>query len=459
MNKKGFTVVELMATFILVSAASLLLVRLALTVKEIYTVNDLKTVLLVKQGNMVDIIYKDINNKTLNSITSCGKNCVKFTYSDTSKQLKIDSDKKIVKYGNYTYKLTDSNYLGNITYDNYSSSGRNIFYLDIPIYDRLVGGNYGINLVFNTNVDIPELTFDTPSKKVNLVTNGDLFLKNNNNFTAFGKYENGYIKKTSSTNYIASTDEFIKIDPSKSYEISLDIKSSNNNANYYFGFIEYDIDYNPIGNNYLYYNDTLAYLTQDINVGDTVIHLSNTTNFNTKPANDYQKGFILWNYKNSRNEIYLNPLYINNRDGKEFLAYSRNVYTNIFKTNDSGNLIISNNTIELKNAWKGPKINKETTYQVINSQNNTKETVTTKTYLSQANAGAVFNYSVMSNKIVGTNWNNYKSDTITGVITNGKGSATKFRNGTVYIKPAIYANLNNTPNTTTYIRNVVFKEI
>lgn len=463
MNKKGFTVIEMMSTFILVTAAAILLVRLALTVKEIYTINDLKTVLYVKQANIMDKIYNDINNKTLSSMSSCGTNCIQFTYSDGAKQLVIDTNKNTIRYDNYTYKLTDSNYINSIVDNSYSSSSGNIFNVNISIKDKLVAGEYGINIIFTTNVSIPTFTFDNISKR-NLVTNGDLSLKNNNNFTQFGDYENGYLVKTSSSRYMSSTDEFIKIDPSKSYIISVDIKSSNSDANYYFGFREYDVDFKEIGNSSLYYNNTIMHLTQPLVKNQSeYLYVDNVTNMTTTPTNNYRKGIIVWNYKNSKGENYVNPAYINNTDGKQFLAYSKNVYTNIFELDDEGNLNISTDTngykIKLKSKWSNNTIPKETSYTVYNSQTGQDETVTAPTYLSQANAGTVFTYSAINNKKIGTSWTTYTSGTITGLITNGTGNANKFKIGTVYIKPAIYGNYNGTADTTTYIRNITFKEV
>ena len=201
MSKKGFTVIEMMATFILVSVASVLLVRLSITVKEIYTVNDLKTVLLVKQGNFMYKIYHDMDTKELSSITT-SNNTIIFNFSNgTSKKLIINSSNRTISYGNYTYKLTNSNSITSVTDNSTSSSFGNIFALNIKINDRLVGGDFGLNLVFQTkDIEVPDLNvFDVSSKNKNLVSNGDLLLKNNSNFTEFGTYVGGSVRKTSNT--------------------------------------------------------------------------------------------------------------------------------------------------------------------------------------------------------------------------------------------------------------------
>lgn len=454
MSKKGFTVIEMMATFILVSVASVILVRLAITVKEIYTVNDLKTVLLVKQGNFMYKIYHDMDTKELSSITT-SDNTINFNFSNgTSKKLIINSSNRTISYGNYTYKLTNSNNITSVTNNSYSSNDGNIFALNIKINDKLVGGDYGLNIVFQTgNVEIPDLdVFDISSKNKNLVSNGDLLLKNNSNFTEFGNYEGGAVKKTSNTSYTAMTDEFIRINPTKKYKLEVDLKSSNEDATYSFGFAEFDADYNLItDDNYLYIDNTLTYLDENINKNDTTIKINNASNWDSNPSKDCQRGIIIWNYKNSKHEIYLNSAYT---DSKKYQAYSRNVYQDIFNAGE-----ISNNTINLKEAWKGPNINKQTTYDVFNSLNGTTDHLTTRTYVSQTSCGSKYKYSVLSNETIGTSWYPYKSSNITGTITNGTVNKNKFTIGTVYIKPIIIANQNNTPNTTTYINNLIFKEI
>lgn len=152
MHKKGFTVVELMTTFALISVISVLLIKLTITLKEIYINGDIKTALLTKQGNMTDKIYKDLKENKLVSITSCDINCVDFEYETITKKLKIDNDKKILTYDNYSIKLGDGGYFGTAHIDNYESDIGIILNLNIPIHHKLLKGNYGININYQTEV-------------------------------------------------------------------------------------------------------------------------------------------------------------------------------------------------------------------------------------------------------------------------------------------------------------------
>lgn len=158
MNKKGFTVVELMTTFALIAVIAVLLIKLTITLKEIYVNGDIKTALLTKQGTITDKIYKDLNEKKLISLTSCDVNCIEFSFEneEKTKKLLINKDKKILTYGNYSIKLGDGGYFGTVEISNYDSDIGYIFNLNIPIYHKLVKGNFGINI----NHQLENLSFD-----------------------------------------------------------------------------------------------------------------------------------------------------------------------------------------------------------------------------------------------------------------------------------------------------------
>ncbi len=151
MNKKGFTVVELMTTFTLISIISILLVKLTITLKEIYINGDIKTALLTKQGNMTDKIYSDLKENKLTSLQSCGVNCIDFNYQNETKTLKLNNDKKILTYDNYSIKLNEGGRFGTVNIEYYESSIGILFNLNIPIYHKLVKGDYGININYQTD--------------------------------------------------------------------------------------------------------------------------------------------------------------------------------------------------------------------------------------------------------------------------------------------------------------------
>ena len=61
-NNKGFTIIELAVSFVLVATISIVLLQLVLSLKSVYLEGDIKTTLLNKQGIMTKYIYDDINN-------------------------------------------------------------------------------------------------------------------------------------------------------------------------------------------------------------------------------------------------------------------------------------------------------------------------------------------------------------------------------------------------------------
>ena len=147
-NKKGFTLVELMTTVVLISIISMLLIRLTITLKTVYIDGDMKTTLLTKQGTMTDKIYKDLKEKNLTSLTSCGTNCVNFNYTEGTKKLKINISKKILTYGNYSIKLHDSSMFGTTYIDKYTITNSDVLSIKIPIYNRMVKGDFGIYITY-----------------------------------------------------------------------------------------------------------------------------------------------------------------------------------------------------------------------------------------------------------------------------------------------------------------------
>lgn len=154
MNKKGFTVVELIVSFSLVTIISIILFQLIFSLKELYVSGDIKTALLNKQGIMVKKIYDDLNEDTLTEITSCGVSCLTFKYGEIEKELLVDVAANTLKYDDYTMKLSDGSYFDNINFeygiiDNTTTTKDNSkFDISIPIRSKfLPDDDFGIHIV------------------------------------------------------------------------------------------------------------------------------------------------------------------------------------------------------------------------------------------------------------------------------------------------------------------------
>lgn len=154
--KRGFTLVEFAISFCLIATMSLLIFELIVSMKTLYINGNIKTTMLDKQAIMLKRIYDDYNNYELNSVQNCGTNCLRFQYSKNNNNkitdLIINKDNSTITYDDYTIKLENGTYFGEITIsvnDNVSANttiNNSLLTINIPIYNKLFQGNYGLNI-------------------------------------------------------------------------------------------------------------------------------------------------------------------------------------------------------------------------------------------------------------------------------------------------------------------------
>lgn len=155
-NQKGFTLVELIASFTLALVIMFFLFQIVITVKELYVSSGLKTEMLIRQANLERQIGLDFKEKTLTKVATCGADCYRLTFGDNStKDLKVDRTKNTVSYGAYQISIQDGSKIGNFTITKNTvsgvSSGKNntILLIDIPITNNVVTGrNFGVHMVY-----------------------------------------------------------------------------------------------------------------------------------------------------------------------------------------------------------------------------------------------------------------------------------------------------------------------
>ena len=163
MNNKGFTVVELITTFVVASAIALLLFNVVLIIKNFYSSSNIKTNLLINQGNLSEQFNFATLNADISSIDPCidSVKCYEFTYSDGNKY-KLIIESNIIKFGNYTYKLDSGSHIDEegVTVtrekiDSVSSGEKNaILNVKIPIIsDQFPGKDFGLNYVYPYDYD------------------------------------------------------------------------------------------------------------------------------------------------------------------------------------------------------------------------------------------------------------------------------------------------------------------
>lgn len=155
-NNKGFTLVELIASFSLALVIMFFLFQIVLTVRELYVSSGLKTEMMIKQANLERKIGLELREKRLKSVSSCGNDCYTLTFSDnTAKTLKTDRVKKTVTYGDYQVAMLEGSTIDSLTINRNTipnvASGKNdtILVIDLPINNRIVSNrDFGIHLVY-----------------------------------------------------------------------------------------------------------------------------------------------------------------------------------------------------------------------------------------------------------------------------------------------------------------------
>lgn len=223
--KKGFTVIELIVSFVLVSVISIILFELIFSIKELYVSGDIKTTLLNKQGIMTKKIYDDLNEDTLTEITSCGVSCLIFKYPEEEKKLLVDVAANTLTYGNYTMKLIDGSYFDDLSFKwkekNDTILSLSEFSLDIPIKSRFLDDDFGIHIVktYTTGTILidNEITISDTSKAIITANNINLPLRKDEAISGYATYwanifhqDHNGIELNSKDAYFKDYNEFIK---------------------------------------------------------------------------------------------------------------------------------------------------------------------------------------------------------------------------------------------------------
>lgn len=254
----------------------------------------------------------------------------------------------------------------------------------------------------------------TMSRGEQLITNGSAILKNNYNFSTF-EYDGtqsfnsaGSFKRKNKNPQPAHTDEIFPVNPDKTYFVSEYLKSENGTMRFYDLLLFYDVDKKLIRSpNHMFRTGSTTELAEDLNNGDTVVHLVDASGFDETLTQDYRRGFIFWNYKNSAGYQYPPE------------TYSQNYYIDLFEQTGINK---TNNTITLKTAWD-------------------KGTIPAGTKLSQCDSGADLKY-LNAYALIPTEWTRF-TGVISGIDYTGTNVAKKFPPGTAFASMGWLWNYNN----------------
>lgn len=157
MNKKGFTLVELVTTFALASIIIILLINVILVMKNLYTEYDIKTQLLINQGNL----SKALNSKINSSNTVYCENCIlpvteeygEYNFNLLNVEtITLKVTQSSIKFGGYVYKAGEGTTIEKpiITVEN--ESDYSFLVIKIPIKNKLYPNeDFGVTVVYTTN--------------------------------------------------------------------------------------------------------------------------------------------------------------------------------------------------------------------------------------------------------------------------------------------------------------------
>lgn len=235
------------------------------------------------------------------------------------------------------------------------------------------------------------------SRGQQLMTNGTFLLASNYNFSV-GTYDGSDANASGGCVYKIGAgtsfgnDEYIAIDKTKLYRLSYDLKPNvgfNNGINGdsgVNGFLPYldqfDIDLNRIVDwNTNYVAGTVVQLTQNLVSGDTSMHVSDASSWQT--ANATTKILQIWDYSNSKGYKY---------DPGEYTRHSWDM--GVGTTADT-----TNNIINFVNTYSG-------------------STIPAGTYVSQ-NRGGGYAYIGSYDKPAAGVWTHYNHDTSSSTVRGG----------------------------------------
>lgn len=159
MNKKGFTLVELITTFALTAVIVTILINVSVVIRNMYNKAQIKTQLLIEQANLSNALNTKINKKMLEDYSTCTDSsfCYNFVFSDGSTEKLIVTNSSI-KFGNYVYKIQNGTEIKNPSLSKAEvspdSSNSEFLVLKIPIVNKLYpDDDFGINLVYQYNLN------------------------------------------------------------------------------------------------------------------------------------------------------------------------------------------------------------------------------------------------------------------------------------------------------------------
>jgi len=114
MNKKGFTVLELIVSFTLASLIGIFLLQISMVLKDLTTDATIRSNIVSSQSIITERMQDDFLINDPRVALKCGNNCVRFIFADDSEKVFKIENNDTFRWGDYTLKLKNGSKFGNV---------------------------------------------------------------------------------------------------------------------------------------------------------------------------------------------------------------------------------------------------------------------------------------------------------------------------------------------------------
>ncbi len=154
MNQKGFSIIELVASFVIISIIVVGMLTIALNYRNNAQLSTQQLELTKYRDTITKAIQDNVADLEINNITTCSGNpitCLQFTFLDgTSKKLELTTNN--IRYGGRNFDIADMNKMNidfptSMEYKTFTRGTDTVYTINIPIIHGDIVGDFGIHLV------------------------------------------------------------------------------------------------------------------------------------------------------------------------------------------------------------------------------------------------------------------------------------------------------------------------
>lgn len=162
MNRKGFTLLELLTSLTLTSIVCILLFQVVFILKDIYVDDAAKTEILIKKANIIEEINSTFEKNPIVTARQCNNgdiNCFNFTLENGLEyEILLNHQTNVIKVGDLSIKFSDSaQFYDDLDVCYYPEiGGTNYAYneflkIRIPLEDNILEERFDINVIYQYN--------------------------------------------------------------------------------------------------------------------------------------------------------------------------------------------------------------------------------------------------------------------------------------------------------------------